>query len=163
MPSYIYKPLQAVCIANVAIGIGDAVCSHQGAQHLDEREGRNMEPEDFLEPEIAVTAAVVAAVCSPRLRRFLRRGLVYGTAGALIAGNTIASFAKNVSKGAKQAGASMAQATQEGARQARETASTAQAESSSSVPRNHRAATSKTSREHTSREHTGAREQGGAE
>lgn len=117
-----------------------------------------MEPEDFLEPEVAVTAAVVAAVCSPRLRRFLRRGLVYGTAGALIAGDAITSFAKNVSEGAKQAGTSMAQATQEGVRQARETASTAQAETPSSAPRNHRAAASKTHREH-----AGAREQGGAE
>ncbi len=114
-----------------------------------------MEPGDFLEPEVAVTAAVVAAICSPRLRRFVRRGLVYGTAGALIAGDAITSFAKNVGEGAKQAGTSMAQATQEGVRQARETA---HAETSPSVPRSQRAATSKASREHVE-----AREQGGAE
>ncbi len=117
-----------------------------------------MEPEDFLEPEVAVTAAVVAAICSPRLRRAVRRGLVYGTAGILIAGDAITSFAKNVSEEAKQAGASMAQATQEGVRQAREAASTAQAEVSSSAPRSQRATTSKMSREH-----IGAREQGGEE
>ena len=114
-----------------------------------------MEPEDFLEPEVAVTAAVVAAVCSPRLRRFLRRGLVYGTAGALIAGDAITSFAKNIGEGAKQAGASVSQATQEGVRQARETA---QAEMSSSAHRGQHATASKASREH-----TGAREQGGEE
>jgi hypothetical protein len=78
-----------------------------------------MEPEDFLEPEIAVTAGVVAAICSPRVRQFLRRGLVYGTAGVLIAGDAITSFAKNVGEGAKHAGTSMMQATQEGMQEAR--------------------------------------------
>jgi hypothetical protein len=147
-----------VCIANLAIGIGNIVCPHQECSIWIKEKGKNMEPEDFLEPEVAVTAAVVAAICSPRLRRAVRRGLVYGTAGILIAGDAITSFAKNVSEEAKQAGTSMAQATQEGVRQAREAASTAQAEASSPVPRSQRATTSKMSREH-----IGAREQGGEE
>ena len=53
-----------------------------------------MDIEDFVEPEIAVTAAVTAALFSPRARKFLRKGLVYGTAGALAAGDVITLFDK---------------------------------------------------------------------
>ncbi len=63
-----------------------------------------MEFEDFVEPEIAVTAAVVAAIFSPRARKVLRKGLVYGTAGVLTTGDMLASFARNVSRGVQQAG-----------------------------------------------------------
>lgn len=66
-----------------------------------------MEPGDFAEPEIAVTAAVTAALFSPRARKLIRKGLVYGMAGVLTAGDTLASFAKSVSQGMQQAGASM--------------------------------------------------------
>jgi hypothetical protein len=65
-----------------------------------------MELEDYLEPEIAVTAAVTAAIFSPRGRQFLRRGAVYGIAGALMAGDAIASFARNVGQGFRQVGTS---------------------------------------------------------
>lgn len=61
-----------------------------------------MDPEDYLEPEIAVTAAVTAALFSPRVRKFIRRGLVYGTAGVLMAGDTITSFARSVSRSFEQ-------------------------------------------------------------
>lgn len=64
-----------------------------------------MEPGDFVEPEIAVTAAVTAALFSPRARKVIRKGLVYGMAGILTVGDTITSFAKNVGKGMQQAGA----------------------------------------------------------
>ncbi|GHO85808.1 hypothetical protein [Dictyobacter formicarum] len=57
-----------------------------------------MEPEDFVEPEVAVTAAVIAALFSPRVRKVIRQGLVYGTAGVLMAGDTITSFARSVSR-----------------------------------------------------------------
>lgn len=63
-----------------------------------------MEPGDFVEPEIAVTAAVTAALFSPRARKVIRKGLVYGMAGILTVGDTITSFAKNVGKGMQQAG-----------------------------------------------------------
>ena len=63
-----------------------------------------MELEDYLEPEIAVTAAVTAALFSHRGRQILRRGAVYGLAGALIVGDTITSFARSVGQGFKQAG-----------------------------------------------------------
>jgi hypothetical protein len=113
-----------------------------------ERGGESMEPGDFFEPEVAVTAAVVAAICSPRVRKFVRRGLVYGTAGALIAGDAVTSFAKNVGKGARQAGVSMAQAAQEGVQQANETPS--------SIHKNQYAPAQKANRGR-----TGAQEQGG--
>ena len=61
-----------------------------------------MELEDYLEPEIAVTAAVTATVFSPRGRQFLRRGAVYGIAGALVAGDAIASFARSIGQGFRQ-------------------------------------------------------------
>ena len=63
-----------------------------------------MELEDYLQPEIAVTAAVAAAIFSPRARKLLRRGAVYGTAGVLIAGDTITSFVRSVGQGFRQAG-----------------------------------------------------------
>ena len=61
-----------------------------------------MELDDFLEPEVAVTAAVAAAIFSPGARKLLRRGLVYGTAGALIAGDAITSFTRRIAGGARQ-------------------------------------------------------------
>ena len=69
-----------------------------------------MGPEDFLEPEVAVTAAVTAAICSARARRVLRRGAVYAMAGVLTASDMIASFARSVGQGAQQAGTPAADA-----------------------------------------------------
>ena len=63
-----------------------------------------MELEDYLQPEIAVTAAVAAAIFSPQVRKLLRRGAVYGTAGVLIAGDTITSFVRSMGQGFRQAG-----------------------------------------------------------
>ncbi len=68
-----------------------------------------MELEDYLEPEIAVTAAVTAAVFSPRGRQFLRRGAVYGIAGTLIVGDAITSFARSIGQGFRQMGAPAAE------------------------------------------------------
>jgi hypothetical protein len=63
-----------------------------------------MEIEDFAEPEIAVTAALTAALFSPRARKVMRKGLVYGMAGILAAGDVATSFAKSVGQGVQQAG-----------------------------------------------------------
>jgi hypothetical protein len=65
-----------------------------------------------MQPEVAVTAVVAAAVFSPRARRVIRRGLVYGMAGALLAGDAITSFARSVGQGVQEAGASAASAAQ---------------------------------------------------
>ncbi len=67
--------------------------------------------EDYLEPEIAVTAAVTAAVLSPRTRRIIRRGAVYGLAGVLVAGDAIASFSRNVRHGIQEASTAAVEAT----------------------------------------------------
>ena len=81
--------------------------------------------EDYLEPEVAVTAAVVAAVASPKVRGWIRRGLVYGTAGVLIAGDAVTSFARNVGQGVQQAAATAANSAQNVADQAKATATSA--------------------------------------
>ena len=73
-----------------------------------------MDLEDFLEPEVAVTAAVAAAIFSPRARKVLRKGLVYATAGVFIAGDAITSFTKNLGQSAQQGRASSEGAPQEG-------------------------------------------------
>ncbi len=64
------------------------------------KERYSMALEDFLEPEVAVTAVVTAAIFSPRARKLIRRGAVYGMAGLLIAGDAVASFANSVKQGA---------------------------------------------------------------
>lgn len=58
-----------------------------------------MDLEDFVEPEVAATAVVAAAIFSPKARKLLRKGAVYGLAGALIAGETAASFGKSMAHG----------------------------------------------------------------
>jgi hypothetical protein len=62
-----------------------------------------MELEDYLQPQVAVTAALAAVVFSPRVRGVLRRGAVFGLAGALMAGDALAVFARGVTRGAQQA------------------------------------------------------------
>lgn len=64
--------------------------------------GTKMEFEDYLEPEVAVTAVVAAAVFSPRARKLVRQGAVYGTAGVLAAGEAVSSFFKGFGHGLKQ-------------------------------------------------------------
>jgi hypothetical protein len=91
--------------------------------------------EDYLEPEVVVTAAVTAAIFSPTARRWIRRGLVYGTAGVLIAGDAVTSLARNVGQGVQQAGAAAANATQHVANQAKETAASATETSTGSSAR----------------------------
>lgn len=83
--------------------------------------------EDFLEPEIAVTAAVTAAIFSPKARSWLRRGLVYGTAGVLIAGDALTKLGRNIGQGMPQAGAAASNTAQNVAEQAK-TAATSGAE-----------------------------------
>ncbi len=67
--------------------------------------------EDYMEPEIAVTAAVTAAVFSPRGRRVIRRGAVYGLAGIIAAGDAINSFSRNIKNGIQEASNAAVQAT----------------------------------------------------
>jgi hypothetical protein len=66
--------------------------------------------DDFLESEVAVAAAVAAAVFSPRVRGVLRKGAVYGVAGVLVAGDAVGSFARGVGRGAQNAASTTADA-----------------------------------------------------
>lgn len=66
--------------------------------------------DDYLETEVGVAVVVTAALFSPRVRKVLRRGAVYGVAGALKAGDALTSFAKGVSRSAQQVAASASQA-----------------------------------------------------
>lgn len=79
----------------------------------EQRKWYQMEINDFVEPEIAVTAAVAAAIFSPRARKVMRKGLVYGMAGVLAAGDMVTSFAHSVGQGVQQAGESTARSPQE--------------------------------------------------
>lgn len=65
-----------------------------------------MELDDFLETEVGVAVAATAALFSPRVRKALRQGAVYGVAGALMAGDAISGFARGVGRGAQQVAAS---------------------------------------------------------
>ena len=62
--------------------------------------------DDFLEPEVAVAVAVTAAMASPPVRKALRRGMVYGLAGLLMAGDKISAAAREVAQSAQQAAGS---------------------------------------------------------
>ena len=55
--------------------------------------------EDYLESEVAIAVAATAAVMSPRFRRVLRRGAVYGVAGALKATDVVSAAARGVVQG----------------------------------------------------------------
>jgi hypothetical protein len=67
-----------------------------------------MAVKDYMESEVAVAVAVTAAVFSPRVRRVVRRGLVYGVAGVLKAGDALAAAAQNAARAAEPPAASAA-------------------------------------------------------
>jgi hypothetical protein len=69
--------------------------------------------DDFIEPEVAIAVAVTAAVASPPVRNALRRGVVYGLAGLLVAGDKISTAARGIAQSAQQAAAPTGDATPE--------------------------------------------------
>jgi hypothetical protein len=103
------------------------------------RKEDTMALEDYMEPEVGVAAVVAAAVFSPTARRVVRRGLVYGMAGIMIAGDAIASFARGVGQGVQAAGASAASAAQNSVDEAK--AETAKAAAGTQRKTSQRAAT----------------------
>jgi hypothetical protein len=60
--------------------------------------------DDFLETQVGVAVAATAALASPRAREVMRRGLVYGVAGALKAGDLAGSAARGVAAGVRSGG-----------------------------------------------------------
>lgn len=75
--------------------------------------------EDYLESEVVVAVAATAALFSPRARKVLRRGAVYGVAGALMAGDAVSSVVRNAAPGVQQAAASAASVVEDAAQRAR--------------------------------------------
>jgi len=57
--------------------------------------------DDLISRESAVVAAATAAVFSPRTRETLRRGAVYGVAGALKAGDVVVGATRGVVRGVR--------------------------------------------------------------
>jgi hypothetical protein len=55
--------------------------------------------EDYFDSEVAVAVAATAAALSPGVRRVLRRGAVYGVAGALKATDVVTAAARGVAHG----------------------------------------------------------------
>jgi hypothetical protein len=55
-----------------------------------------LDPESYAEPEIVVAVAVTAAAASPSVRKVLRKSLVYGVAGVLVAYDKVANAAQQV-------------------------------------------------------------------
>lgn len=80
-----------------------------------------MDIEDFLEPEIAIAAGVVAAVTSPQVRKVMRQGAVYGLAGVIYAGDAVTSFARGLGRGVRQGAAPIPPAAEAASDQAEAT------------------------------------------
>jgi hypothetical protein len=53
---------------------------------------------DLFEKEVGLAVAATAALMSERARRVLRRGAVYGIAGAMSVGETVTSAARSVGR-----------------------------------------------------------------
>ena len=60
--------------------------------------------DDFLDSEVGVAVAATAVALSPRARRLLRRGAVYGVAGALKATDVVTATARGVASGVSSQG-----------------------------------------------------------
>jgi hypothetical protein len=71
--------------------------------------------DDMLNTESAFVAAATAAVLSPKARHTLRRGAVYGVAGALKAGDVVAGAARGVVHGVRGGGSVVSDAVDNGA------------------------------------------------
>jgi hypothetical protein len=56
--------------------------------------------DDYLDSEVAVAVAATAVALSPRARRVLRRGAVYGVAGVLKATDVATAAARGIARGA---------------------------------------------------------------
>jgi hypothetical protein len=69
--------------------------------------------DDFVESEVGIAIAATAVVLSPQVRGWLRRGIVYGLAGAMKAGDTLGIAARGVASQAQQTAASGATVAQE--------------------------------------------------
>jgi len=65
-----------------------------------------MAVEDYLDSHVGVAVAATAAILSPRVRKVLRRGAVYGLTGVLMAGDAISGVARDAKATTATRGAS---------------------------------------------------------
>lgn len=74
-----------------------------------------MDLDDFFGSQTAIAVGLTATVLSPRARKVLRRGAVYGVAGVLVAGDAVSAAARGARHGAEQAasGAERSEGTQD--------------------------------------------------
>jgi len=56
---------------------------------------------NFMESEVGLAVGLTAAAFSPRVRDHVRKGAVYGLAGALKAGDLVVSGARGAARGAQ--------------------------------------------------------------
>ena len=77
----------------------------------------------LLDRDVGVAVAATAAVFSPRTRSVVRKGAVYGLAGALKVGDVVASTTRGAFRGARQGVSSNGGAPQQAAEPAPEESS----------------------------------------
>ena len=65
--------------------------------------------QDYLDPEVAIVAALVAALLTPQARSLVRRGAVYGMSGLLTASDAIGGLVRRVRHGVQPAAPSFIQ------------------------------------------------------
>jgi hypothetical protein len=58
--------------------------------------------DDYVNAETGLLTAATAAAVSPRARELMRRGAVYGIAGAMRAGDVVAAAARGAVRGARE-------------------------------------------------------------
>lgn len=58
--------------------------------------------DDYVNAQTGLMGAATAAAVSPRARELLRRGAVYGLAGAMRAGDVVAAAARGAVRGARE-------------------------------------------------------------
>ena len=69
--------------------------------------------DDFFDSEVLIAVLATGVVMSPTGRKFLRRGAVYGLAGALKVGDALGTFGRGVVKGAQETAAATAKTVKE--------------------------------------------------
>lgn len=72
-----------------------------------------MAAEDYLDSHVAVAVAATAAILSPRVRKVMRRGAVYGLTGVLMVGDAISGAARDAKAATATPGVSAAPQTDE--------------------------------------------------
>jgi hypothetical protein len=88
--------------------------------------------QDYLEPEVAIVAALVAALLTPQARSLVRRGAVYGMSGLLAASDAIGGLVRGVQQSVQPTAPSFMQDLADEARAERRRAQENAASSSTS-------------------------------